>query len=157
MINETIDRLQRASVGTHHLGSRYALLLTRLWRKGDPSDLNSRSPTPGGHNHNHNNSLNAILAQNDHSANQHMQGYPDAQVMMPPPLAPSAQAPMACDFNWLDLDAVGQFAAMDDNVFAMDAMQDVEAMWYGFGIESPDFGFTEETDALDATGGHLFF
>lgn len=147
MITETIDRLQRASVGTHHLGSRYALLLTRLWRKGDP-DLHSRSPTPAGH---HNGSINAILAQSD----QQMQGYPDpqAQMMMPPP------APVAYDFNWLDLDAVGQFAAMDDHVFAADAMQDVEAMWYGFGIESPDFGFTnaEEADALDATGGQLFF
>jgi hypothetical protein len=146
MITETIDRLQRASVGTHHLGSRYALLLTRLWRKGDP-DLHSRSPTPG-QNHN---GINAILAQNDAAANQQMQGYPDPQMMMPPP------APVAYDFNWLDLDAVGQFAAMDDHVFAADAMQDVEAMWYGFGIESPDFGFAEETDALDATGGHLFF
>lgn len=77
-------------------------------------------------------------------------------MMMPPPTAPAA-APVAYDFNWLDLDAVGQFVAMDDHVFAADAMQDVEAMWYGFGIESPDFGFTEEADALDATGGHLFF
>ena len=60
-------------------------------------------------------------------------------MMMPPP----PPAPVAYDFNWLDLDAVGQFAAMDDHVFAADAIQDVEAMWYGFGIESPDFGFTE--------------
>src|SRR5271156_278732 len=36
MIYNTINRLQRASVGTQHLASRYALLLQRLWRKGDP-------------------------------------------------------------------------------------------------------------------------
>jgi hypothetical protein len=150
MITETIDRLQRASVGTHHLGSRYALLLTRLWRKGDP-DPHSRSPTPGGHNGIHHP---AMALQNPAAANPQMHGFADpaqAQMMMPP------AAPVAYDFNWLDLDAVGQFAAMDDHVFAADAMQDVDAMWYGFGIESPDFGFTEEADSLDATGGHLFF
>jgi hypothetical protein len=152
MINETIDRLQRASVGTHHLGSRYALLLTRLWRKGDP-DLHSRSPTPGMQSINPNNSTNMIPSQNA-TANHQTLGYSEpsqSQMMMPPP------APVAYDFNWLDLDAVGQFAAMDDHVFAADTMQDVEAMWYGFGIESPDFGFTEDADGVDATGGHLFF
>jgi hypothetical protein len=152
MITETIDRLQRASVGTHHLGSRYALLLTRLWRKGD-LELHSRSPTPGRHNVLNPTNNAAILAQNANT-NHHTLGYSDpsqAQIMMPPP------APAAYDFNWLDLDAVGQFAAMDDHVFAADAMQDVEAMWYGFGIESPDFGFTEDADGVDATGGHLFF
>jgi hypothetical protein len=155
MINDTINRLQRASVGTNHLGSRYALLLTRLWRKGDP-DLHSRSPTPGMHSTNPNNANNGsnIIPSQNTAANHEALGYPDpsqAQMMLPPP------APVAYDFNWLDLDAVGQFAAMDDHVFAADAMQDAEAMWYGFGIESPDFGFTEDADGIDATGGQLFF
>jgi len=33
MINQTIDRLQKASVGPNHMGSRYAQLLHLLWRK----------------------------------------------------------------------------------------------------------------------------
>lgn len=75
------------------------------------------------------------------------------------------QQQQSYDFNWLDLDAVGQFAAMDDHVFAgLDGIgmgvQDVEAMWYGFGIESPEFpGLTGEGegDEMDASGGQLFF
>lgn len=147
MINETIDRLQRASVGTYHLGSRYALLLKRLWRKGDP-DAQSPSLSP------HNgvisiNSSSIPTSQNINASNPQPAGSPDpSQAMMMP-------APY--DFNWLDLDAVGQFAAMDDHVFLADQFQDVETMWYGFGIESPDFNLTEDSDSLDATGGHLFF
>ncbi|KUJ12183.1 uncharacterized protein LY89DRAFT_688641 [Mollisia scopiformis] len=33
LINQTIERLQRASVGANHMGSRYARLLQLLWRK----------------------------------------------------------------------------------------------------------------------------
>ncbi|KAL3420567.1 C6 transcription factor [Phlyctema vagabunda] len=33
MINQTIDRLQKASVGPNHMGSRYSRLIQMLWRK----------------------------------------------------------------------------------------------------------------------------
>jgi hypothetical protein len=41
------------------------------------------------------------------------------------------------DFNWLDLDAVGQFA-LDETMFSAEQMLDVDMVWngWGFGLES---------------------
>jgi hypothetical protein len=41
------------------------------------------------------------------------------------------------DFNWLDLEAVGQFA-LDDTMFSAEQMLDIDMMWsgWGFGIDS---------------------
>lgn len=42
MINQTIERLQKASMGNNHMGSRYAKLLQLLWRKPPKSKHPSR-------------------------------------------------------------------------------------------------------------------
>lgn len=41
LINQTIERLQRASVGANHMGSRYARLLQLLWRKAPKRNPNA--------------------------------------------------------------------------------------------------------------------
>jgi hypothetical protein len=43
MINLTIERLEKASVGANHMGSRYARLLRLLWRK-PPKRNGGREP-----------------------------------------------------------------------------------------------------------------
>src|SRR5258708_7418187 len=44
MIDQTIARLQKASVGANHMGSRYARLIQLLWRKA-PIPTDQRKPS----------------------------------------------------------------------------------------------------------------
>jgi len=145
MINETIERLQRASVGTQHLGSRYARLLKRLWRK---ADREQSPPEPDETNMETSNTAPKDFIDNNQHNSQATPGYGD--------LTNSAAAIPLYDFNWLDLDAVGQFA-MDENMFSASHMPDVEAMWLGFGVESPEMNLTEDSDSIGQTGGYMFF
>lgn len=43
MINLTIDRLQKASAGANHMGTRYARLIQMLWRKSPKGGKNISS------------------------------------------------------------------------------------------------------------------
>jgi hypothetical protein len=167
MINETIERLKRASVGTQHLGSRYARLLKRLWRKGDPG---AAPPSPDSITGNDPSTSNLYNPSNAEAMNQtanrrHLglqtafdparASFHNENEMQPPPQAGPAR--MAnYDFNWLDLDAVGQFA-LDEQVFDGGEGMDVEMMWYGFGIESPEFAVTEDSESVGPAGASLFF
>lgn len=88
MVSETIVRLQRASVDQNDMGTRYACLLCQLWRKRatQPNDVNQPRRT-------------------DFAADP-LEENSGIQVRQGPGVHHNA-------FSWLDLDAVGSFAAQN--------------------------------------------
>jgi len=122
MIQETVSRLQRASVGTHHLGSRYSQLLKLLWQK----------------------------VEHKHSKPRASSVYPNRQLdavrdvatpssTMPPPSqagsgttgeSPAMTEQMG-DFSWTDLTAVSDFA-MNAHPQPTGVQTNDDAFWTGF-------------------------
>lgn len=86
MVHETVNRLHRASAGPDKTGTRYALLLERLWFK-----QSSSAAQHTGHRRNADMSIRA-------STN----GSGSAETT-------ATQVSPANDFSWLDLEAVGDF------------------------------------------------
>lgn len=183
MITETIARLKRASVGSQHMGARYARLLDRLWRKGEPGATSANlspnlSDDEGAQRQQGNAGVLGGMYGNGHT---HFAGHafaPTAQMQPPshlgrtPTLDSSTLAVQAStsgvaasnvgassrpyDFNWLDLDAVGQFALDETAVFSAEQMMDVDLMWngWGFGLETGSFGGgTGSVDMSPESGG----
>lgn len=112
MINQTIERLQKASVGANHMGSRYSRLIQLLWRKspkaanhGDASqrqsiDTRLRGPENG---------------DTGTSSNLTSAYDPNAQFNMG---MNNMARPNAANgtFSWLDLDATWNFATQNNSV-----------------------------------------
>lgn len=133
MINETVSRLQRSSVGSgigfQHPGSRYSQLLKLLWAKVPRKDKSSRSSFrhPGTH-----------IASNPVDQNG---------LSHPPLISPSQSSPQNSagtgespamteqmgDFGWTDLNAVSDFA-IGNGGGGNGATTDVNdaALWNGF-------------------------
>ncbi|KAK3719976.1 hypothetical protein LTR37_004099 [Vermiconidia calcicola] len=95
MVQETVSRLERSGIGSHHPGSRYSQLLKLLWDKIERKERKSISNSaatltnpyrPGGIS-GPASSSNPVLTQ-DSPAVTEMMG----------------------DFSWTDLDAIGNFA-----------------------------------------------
>jgi hypothetical protein len=140
LVNETVARLQRSSVGSEigvqHPGSRYSQLLKLLWAKAPRKDKSEREAGfrhPGTH-----------IASNPVDSNG---------LSHPPPTTTSHQSPqnsagtgespaeMMGDFGWTDLNAVSDFAVGQGP--PGDA-----ALWNGFlpldmGWSAQGFGFDE--------------
>lgn len=143
LINETVARLQRSSVGSEigiqHPGSRYSQLLKLLWAKAPRKDKSSKSSFrhPGTH-----------IASNPVDSNG---------LSHPPIVTPSTQqspqnstgtgespamTEMMGDFGWTDLNAVSEFAIGQ----APSGNADEAALWNGFlpldmGWNAQGFGF----------------
>jgi hypothetical protein len=96
MINETIGRLQRASVNRNHMGSRYSRLLHLLWRK-----------VPSKHDETSNGQIRDDIGRTK----------PVGNSPAPPAFETSLLANHGA-FSWLDLDAVGYFATRNNSVSA---------------------------------------
>lgn len=126
MIDETIDRLQRSSVGTqqHHLGSRYSQLLKLLWEKADNHKPAGRGGRSGGH-------MGRPRNNNPYSGEG-----PTAMSQATPASSSQAgsasmgESPMANnnsnnveaigDFSWTDLNTIGEFAVSQGQLTGMD-------------------------------------
>lgn len=159
MINVTISRLRTSSSGPQHPGSRYASLLARLWGKGDsrstPPQQAQQEQGQGQYNRTLPNSI-----MNTNTAGTPNFSFDNNQSYQQP--AAGTTATGTYDFNWLDLDAVGQFA-LDENY-----NMDVEAMWSSFGMQIPEDqaggggafagGLVGDEDAWNAPlDGSMFF
>jgi hypothetical protein len=94
MINETIDRLERAGVNRNHMGSRYSRLLHLLWRK-----------VPSKHDETSNGQV-----RDDIGRAKPVEDNPVPQAFETSPLANHGA------FSWLDLEAVGNFATRNNSV-----------------------------------------
>ncbi|KAF1951316.1 hypothetical protein CC80DRAFT_508951 [Byssothecium circinans] len=126
MINETVTRLQRSSVGAgvgiQHPGNRYSQLLSLLWAKVPRKDKPSRTVFrhPGTH----------IASNNLDSGN------PLANATSPVHSVSTAESPAMTeqmgDFGWTDLGAVGDFAMNGGNGGNGNGPVDDAALWSGF-------------------------
>ncbi|KAF1998948.1 hypothetical protein P154DRAFT_621229 [Amniculicola lignicola CBS 123094] len=129
MINETVSRLQRSSVGAgtniQHPGSRYSQLLKLLWAKVPRRDKSTRTI----YHHPGTNTANTPLDGND-AFHPLASGTVTAHT---PSQAGSAESPAVTehmgDFGWTDLGAVGDFALNGSG--AVGPIDD-SALWSGF-------------------------
>jgi hypothetical protein len=145
MINETVVRLQRSSVGyergIQHPGSRYSQLLKLLWAKVPRKDKSARSSFrhPGTH-----------VASNPVDSN----GFPHPPTQQSPRTSsvgtgesPALTEQMG-DFGWTDLNAVGDFAMHGNN--GVQGPSDENALWNGF--LPLDMGWSAQGFSLDGLG-----
>jgi hypothetical protein len=145
MINETVVRLHRSSVGyetgIQHPGSRYSQLLKLLWAKVPRKDKSARSSFrhPGTH-----------VASNPVDSN----GFPHPPAQQSPRTSsvgtgesPALTEQMG-DFGWTDLNAVGDFAMHGNN--GVQGPSDDNALWNGF--LPLDMGWSAQGFSLDGMG-----
>ena len=145
MINETVVRLHRSSVGyetgIQHPGSRYSQLLKLLWAKVPRKDRSSRSSFrhPGTH-----------VASNPVDSN----GFPHPPAQQSPRTSsvgtgesPALTEQMG-DFGWTDLNAVGDFAMHGNS--GVQGPSDDNALWNGF--LPLDMGWSAQGFSLDGMG-----
>ncbi|KAK0642737.1 hypothetical protein DIS24_g8752 [Lasiodiplodia hormozganensis] len=115
MIDETIDRLQRSSVGMQHLGSRYSQLLKLLWEKAD----NHKPPGRGRGSHvghrNHFGDAAGLAHATPAASSQAGSGS-----MGESPMANNANVEGIGDFSWTDLNTIGEFAVSQGQLTGMD-------------------------------------
>jgi hypothetical protein len=164
MINETILRLKRSSIGTgtgiQHPGSRYSQLLKLLWDKVPRKDKSSRASFqhPGTHVASH------PVDSNGYSHPPHTPGAAPAQS---PSQTGSQESPALTeqmgDFGWTDLGAVGEFAINGAGGGSGTAADD-GALWSGFlpldmgwGSAMGGSGIGWDGAALDENGLGLAF
>jgi hypothetical protein len=103
MIDQTIGRLQRASVGANHMGSRYARLIQLLWRKAPiPADQRKGSFSQPMEGHTRQHYADAMSLQPGFHPNQGNAG--DME------FTPSGT------FSWLDLGATWNFATQNNSI-----------------------------------------
>jgi hypothetical protein len=163
MINQTIERLQKASMGANHMGSRYARLLQLLWRKPPkhpskqgqnqqrPSTIDSRLQSGGGQNTNDPSSS----AQNPNQ----QQFDPNNPNTFPPNM--NQMGPGGGQgFSWLDLGATWNFATQNGvgDHSSSASTGDLQDEVGGLGELSPfDMSLLTDYSLLEGEGGGLIF
>lgn len=156
LINQTIERLQRASVGANHMGSRYARLLQLLWRKAPKrsqpprqsidSRLNTSAPNQ--------NQINPSDPAQQPSQTFDQLAYPmqnqNFNGMNPQP---------AGGFSWLDLGATWNFATQNGNTSSSGSTGDVaDDGSLGLGEVSPfDMNLLTDYSLLEGDNPNLIF
>lgn len=113
MINETVTRLQRSSVGAssgiNHPGSRYSQLLKLLWAKVPRKDKSSRASFRHPGTHVANNSLDSTPFNRTKTSVPIPMQSPSYAGSASTGESPTVTEHMG-DFGWTDLGAVGDFA-----------------------------------------------
>lgn len=162
MINQTIERLQKASMGANHMGSRYARLLQLLWRK-PPKHLSKQQSQRGGPS--------TIESRFQSNPNEPSSSVPQQQSQGFDPNNPNNypninQMGMQGNgggqgFSWLDLGATWNFATQNgvgdhsSSGSTGDLEQDVGG---GLGEMSPfDMSLLTDYSLLEGEGGGLIF
>jgi hypothetical protein len=158
MINQTIERLQKASVGANHMGSRYARLLQLLWRKppkrnGRVGDLRHQSidgrfNTPATINPNDNSQPQNFDPNNFNSGMGGMGGI---------------NAPIngtGSGFSWLDLGATWNFATQNGGNSSSGSAGDPADDGMGLdpnGLSPFDLGMLTDYNLLEGDNPNLIF
>lgn len=158
LINQTIERLQRASVGANHMGSRYARLLQLLWRKAPKrsqptrqsidSRLNTSAPSQS-QNH-----------PSDQSQPQHNHYDQISYPLQNPNFGGMASHQPAAGFSWLDLGATWNFATQNGNTSSSGSAGDVgdDGSLGGLGEVSPfDMNLLTDYSLLEGDNPNLIF
>ena len=154
MINDTVTRLQRSSVGTvagiQHPGSRYSQLLKLLWDKVPRKDKASRASYhhPGTHVASH---------PIDGDGYAHPPPTPGSGPTQSPSQTGSVESPAMTeqmgDFGWTDLSAVGDFAI--NGAGGSGVAADDTALWSGFLPLDMGWGSAMGGSGLGWDGGAL--
>jgi hypothetical protein len=151
MISQTIERLQKASMGSNHMGSRYARLLQMLWRKapkrtdarevhrqsidmrmqGLPQDPNNSGPS------------NFDPSQQFIGLNQ---GLNQGQMGLAPPGT----------FSWLDLGATWNFATQNNNS-ASGSSAELDDASFDTGMSPFDMSILTDYSLLEGDNPNLIF
>ncbi|KAK5170549.1 uncharacterized protein LTR77_005137 [Saxophila tyrrhenica] len=129
MVQETVNRLERSGIGSHHPGSRYSQLLRLLWDKVERKDR--KGPTNS-----------TATLTNPYRPGSSSTGGPTP--VSDPMLTQDSPAvtEMMGDFSWTDLDAIGNFAVNGNG----GAMGDLD-FWSGFlPADSNNFMFDNVAD-----------
>jgi hypothetical protein len=151
MINLTIERLQKASVGANHMGSRYARLLQLLWRK--PPKRN------GAQKHQQQSTIDsrispALQANPSNFQNQNQQFDPN----FPGPIGMNNmqfQPRPSGTFSWLDLGATWNFATQNNSGAGCTGESDDVMLENGL---SPfDMGLLTDYSLLEGDNPNLIF
>ncbi|PMD30115.1 hypothetical protein L207DRAFT_520500 [Hyaloscypha variabilis F] len=169
MINQTIERLQKASMGVNHMGSRYARLLQLLWRKppkhpskqsqaqslrsSNTSGIDPRlQPNPSDPSSSH---------SQPHSQNQPQNQQFDPTSSFQQNINQLPQGQMGGQgFSWLDLGATWNFATQNGigDHSSSGSTGDVEQEVGGLGEMSPfDMSLLTDYSLLEGEGGGLIF
>lgn len=184
MINQTIDRLQKASNGPGHMGSRYARLLQMLWRKApkssastqkqnrQPTSISERlaaqqaqsqypassvSPISGYHPPPPQQMQQQYSPQPSSLASHHQLGIPSPELTYPP----QPQANGSAAFSWLDLGATWNFATQNNSgsnsgsLGEMD-LEDDHVMW-DTGLSPFNMGLLTDYSVLEGDNPNLIF
>lgn len=110
LVNETIGRLQKASAGANHMGSRYARLLDLLWRKAPMYTNHWKGPLP--------NCTDSPFDQLYTGPLPNVNAYQEN--------IGNFEFTPGGTFNWLDLDATWNFATQNCSIGAN--LADTETM-----------------------------
>ncbi|KAG9237316.1 hypothetical protein BJ875DRAFT_370253, partial [Amylocarpus encephaloides] len=127
MINQTIEGLQKASVGANHMGSRYARLLQMLWRKAPKRARNkqqNKSSIDGRLNAATQNTSN--IGQSQFDPNAQFPGHLAMNNNIG--LSGQFQPRPSGTFSWLDLGATWNFATQNNSGTASDSESDNNMM-----------------------------
>jgi hypothetical protein len=157
MINQTIERLQKASVGANHMGSRYARLLQLLWRKPPKHSARSHRPST---------SLDSRLKAtnpNDPSSSappntQFDPSNPNNFSIGQMGMSSGGGGGGGTGFSWLDLGATWNFATQNGNNSSSGSTADLQDEGLGINELSP-FDMTLLTDysLLEGDNPNLIF
>ncbi|KAE8452940.1 hypothetical protein EG329_012127 [Mollisiaceae sp. DMI_Dod_QoI] len=161
LINQTIERLQRASVGANHMGSRYARLLQLLWRK-TPKRATQQS------HQSIDSRLSASTPNQNASSNPSDPSQPQNQNQnFDPSNFPMQQGQgfnggmNGAGFSWLDLGATWNFATQNGNTSSSGSAGDIgEEGGVGLGEVSPfdmSMGLLTDYSLLEGDNPHLIF
>ncbi|TVY45542.1 hypothetical protein LSUB1_G001354 [Lachnellula subtilissima] len=152
MINLTIDRLQTASMGANHMGSRYARLLQLLWRK--PPKKNETSAREQHEQSTIESRINpAIQADlsNFQNQNQQFSPFPGSMGMNNVQFQPKPSG----TFSWLDLDATWNFATQNNS--GAGSTGESDDMLLENGLSPFDMGLLTDYSLLEGDNPNLIF
>jgi hypothetical protein len=156
MIHQTIERLQKASMGNNHMGSRYARLLQLLWRKApkriDPREahrqsIDTRMLPP----HQNQGDPNNLPANFDPNQNQQFMGMGQGQMgEMPAPAVPGT-------FSWLDLGATWNFATQNNSGSMSGSSGEMDDVSFDMGVSPFDMNLLTDYGVLEGDNPNLIF
>ena len=152
MINQTIERLQKASMGNNHMGSRYARLLQLLWRKApkrtDPADAHRQSidtrMQPPRQNQDPNNPPGFDPSQQQFNMGMNQMGGISA------PAAPGT-------FSWLDLGATWNFATQNNSGSLSGSSAEMDDVSFDTGMSPFDMSLLTDYSLLEGDNPNLIF
>ncbi|RDL37968.1 uncharacterized protein BP5553_05401 [Venustampulla echinocandica] len=160
MINQTIERLQKASVGANHMGSRYARLLQLLWRKAPKRNTDRNGQHPYGMDGRLN------LGQNSSNNPQHSGFDPHGTGNFSENMGMANaggneqfQSRPSGAFSWLDLGATWNFATQNNTLAGSTGDSDNEIMLESglSPFEMGDFGAFTDYSLLEGDNPNLIF